>query len=68
MFGNITGGGTISSKYDYNPTSYVPVVGGSLRASGRILPMLVVVPASDPYRVEATLHYGDFRRYLRTAA
>ncbi len=26
MFGNITGGGTISSKYDYNPTSYVPVV------------------------------------------
>ena len=26
MFGNITGGGTISSKYDYNPTPYVPVV------------------------------------------
>ncbi len=26
MFGNITGGGTISSKYDYNPTDYVPVV------------------------------------------
>ena len=26
MFGNITGGGTISSKYDYNPTAYVPVV------------------------------------------
>ena len=24
MFGNITGGGTISSKYDYNPTPYVP--------------------------------------------
>ena len=24
MFGNITGGGTISSKYDYNPTDYVP--------------------------------------------
>lgn len=23
MFGNITGGGTISSKYDYNPTPYV---------------------------------------------
>ena len=23
MFGNITGGGTISSKYDYNPTDYV---------------------------------------------
>ena len=24
-FGNITGGGTISSKYDYNPTEYVEV-------------------------------------------
>ncbi len=24
-FGNITGGGSISSKYDYNPTPYVPV-------------------------------------------
>ena len=24
-FGNITGGGTLSSKYDYNPTDYVPV-------------------------------------------
>ena len=23
MFGNITGGGTLSSKYDYNPTPYV---------------------------------------------
>jgi len=26
MFGNITGGGKISSKYDCNPTPYVPVV------------------------------------------
>ena len=26
MFGNITGGGTISSKYDYNPTPYVKVI------------------------------------------
>ena len=25
MFGNITGGGTLSSKYDCNPTSYVEV-------------------------------------------
>lgn len=30
MFGNITGGGTISSKYDYNPTAYVPVIYKSL--------------------------------------
>ena len=26
MFGNITGGGTISSKYNYNPTPYVEVI------------------------------------------
>ena len=26
MFGNITGGGTLSSKRDYNPTPYVAVV------------------------------------------
>lgn len=26
IFGNVTGGGTISSKYDYNPTPYVEVV------------------------------------------
>ena len=25
MFGNVTGGGTLSSKEDYNPTPYVPV-------------------------------------------
>lgn len=30
MFGNITGGGTISSKNDYNPTDYVEVTFASL--------------------------------------
>lgn len=30
MFGNITGGGSISSKYDYNPTAYVETVWGRL--------------------------------------
>lgn len=30
MFGNITGGGTISSKYDYNPTAYPTVSFGTL--------------------------------------
>jgi hypothetical protein len=30
MFGNITGGGTISSKTDYNPTAYVEVSFGKL--------------------------------------
>ena len=30
MFGNITGGGTLSSNTDYNPTQYVDVYEGSL--------------------------------------
>ena len=30
MFGNITGGGKISSKTDYNPTPYVPTVRGDI--------------------------------------
>ena len=30
MFGNITGGGKLSNKNDYNPTSYVPVVSGKI--------------------------------------
>ena len=34
MFGNITGGGTISSKTNYNPTPYVAVVQAPLVASG----------------------------------
>ncbi len=33
MFGNITGGGEISSKKNYNPTPYVPVVMASLKVS-----------------------------------
>ena len=30
IFGNITGGGKISSKTDYNPTPYIPTVAGSI--------------------------------------
>lgn len=30
MFGNITGGGTLSSRYDYNPTPYVVTVRAAL--------------------------------------
>ena len=33
MFGNITGGGAISSKYDYNPTPYVEVIRRDLYAA-----------------------------------
>ncbi len=32
MFGNVTGGGTISSKTDYNPTDYVPIIMASLKS------------------------------------
>ena len=34
-FGNITGGGTLSSKYDYNPTDYVPIVLAPLPSASR---------------------------------
>lgn len=33
IFGNITGGGKISSKTDYNPTEYIPSVFGKLASS-----------------------------------
>ena len=33
MFGNVTGGGTLSSKNDYNPTPYVPVARKSFSAT-----------------------------------
>ena len=51
MFGNITGGGTISSKYDYNPTSYVPVALASLR----------VTRSMTGTETRATILWYDFR-------
>ena len=69
MFGNITGGGTISSKYDYNPTPYVPVVNAPLTArNARILPMLCMEPVAAPKKIEATLLHCDFHRYRDMAA
>ena len=35
IFGNITGGGKISSKYDYNPTPYVKVARRDLTVKGQ---------------------------------
>jgi hypothetical protein len=44
-FGNITGGGTISSKTDYNPTAYVPVLIAKLpKASEDAYCIAVVLP------------------------
>ena len=36
MFGNITGGGKISSKYNYNPTPYVPVIMAEFRKTDSV--------------------------------
>ena len=45
MFGNITGGGTISSKYDYNPTPYVTVIRDDFtRPHARIICMAAILP------------------------
>ena len=41
MFGNITGGGTISSKTHYNPTPYVPVVMASLKPENSTATIIV---------------------------
>ncbi len=46
MFGNITGGGSISSKYDYNPTDYVEIV-------------LDVLPTSSIASTSEIFYYDD---------
>ena len=69
MFGNITGGGVISSKYNCNPTPYVPVVNAPIAArSGRILSVLYAEPVAAPLRMEATVLHCDFHRYRDMAA
>ncbi len=40
-FGNITGGGTLSSKYDYNPTPYVEIELKSLVSTGVSLDIVI---------------------------
>ena len=42
MFGNITGGGTISSKYDYNPTDYVEVVLSNFNTSNMEIDIILI--------------------------
>ncbi|MBQ4112342.1 MAG: hypothetical protein IJD38_06070 [Clostridia bacterium] len=69
MFGNITGGGAISSKYDYNPTPYVPVANAPIAARGaRILPVLFAETYTAPFRMEATVLHCDLHRYRDMAA
>ena len=45
IFGNATGGGSLSSKTDYNPTPYVPTVRGSLRARSALY--ILVLPYEE---------------------
>ena len=69
MFGNVTGGGVLSSKYNCNPTPYVAVVCGALTTrSARILTVLYAEPVAAPVRMEATLLHCGFRRYRDSAA
>lgn len=44
-FGNITGGGSISSKYDYAPTPYVPVRSAPISSLGSEAALVTVIPA-----------------------
>lgn len=47
MFGNVTGGGTLSSKYDYNPTPYVQVVRASLKSEIAVVTVYYYVPKEE---------------------
>ena len=62
MFGNITGGGSISSKYDYNPTPYVAVVRKNL-FKGEI----VTVSVTYEYIEVAFIHF-DKKYYYENVA
>ena len=59
MFGNITGGGTISSKYDYNPTDYVAVVRKNLYKGA--------TEAASVEYVEVAFIYFDKKYYFDSA-
>ena len=55
MFGNITGGGKISSKTDYNPTPYIPVIMGSLSEKPTEVSYLLVAWIDKKFFEQATL-------------
>ena len=49
MFGNITGGGTLSSKTNYNPTPYVEVERASFTAGRTVAVVIVAVLPREEY-------------------
>lgn len=56
MFGNITGGGKMSDKYNCNPTPYVQVVRCALRIS-------TDSAAGDEYIIELAYIYYNTKFY-----
>lgn len=47
MFGNITGGGTISSKYNYNPTPYIEVARASISPARVVTVIYFYIPKNE---------------------
>ena len=47
MFGNITGGGSISSKYDYNPTPYVQTHHAGITKESTVVIVYYYVPKNE---------------------
>ena len=47
IFGNVTGGGTISSKYNYNPTPYVAVYHDALYRASSVVVVYYYVPKNE---------------------
>ena len=47
MFGNVTGGGTLSSKSNYNPTPYVETVRGGITATTSVIIVYYYVPEKE---------------------
>ena len=64
MFGNVTGGGALSSKTNYNPTPYVPVVDASITQINSLendpfesYPVFILLHPSDLYYITKKLLY-----------
>ena len=58
MFGNITGGGSISSKYDYNPTDYVDIYMGFIGSEYEISENSEKYALTGKMQEDVTVFYG----------
>lgn len=57
IFGNVTGGGTISSKIHYNPTPYIPVKCADFRARGTKLVWFTFPPMYSYVGINRIINY-----------